>query len=141
MDLRRWIGPGLGIVILIVFLISPPFEPLTPLGMKASGVLLFTIVWWITVGVGYPSLLGLALLALTGVMTPKAVGIQTNGAVTLIAEALSALMTIPALPQPYVPADSVSDDILSELPEEFPVVVSHVACLPDAGRMARIGHL
>lgn len=73
MNLRRWLGPGLGIVILIVFLISPPIEPLTPLGMKASGVLLFTIVWWITVGVGYPSLLGLALLALTGVMTPKAV--------------------------------------------------------------------
>jgi len=40
--------------------------------MKTIGVFLFTIIWWITVGISYPSLICIALLAMTGVMTPKA---------------------------------------------------------------------
>ncbi len=71
MTIRRWIGPGLGVVALLVFLLLPPLEPLTSLGMKVVGVFLFTIIWWVTVGTGYPSILCLVLLALTGVMTPK----------------------------------------------------------------------
>ncbi|MFC1899666.1 SLC13 family permease [Chloroflexota bacterium] len=73
MNNTRWIGPGLGIAALIVFLILPPIEPLTAMGMRAIGILLFTIIWWATVSIGYPSLLCLALLAMTGVMTPTAV--------------------------------------------------------------------
>ena len=69
----RWIGPGLGVVALSIFLLLPPLEPLTPLGMKVVGIFLFTIIWWATVGIGYPSLLCIALMALTGVMTPEAV--------------------------------------------------------------------
>ena len=68
----RWIGPGLGVVALFVFLLLPPFDLLTPMGMKVVGIFLFTIIWWVTVGIGYPSILCLVFLALTGVTTPKA---------------------------------------------------------------------
>ncbi|MFC1896999.1 SLC13 family permease [Chloroflexota bacterium] len=67
---KQWIGPGLGVAILFVFLLLPPLEPLTTLGMKVVGIFLFTIIWWATVGIGYPSLLCIALMALAGVMTP-----------------------------------------------------------------------
>ena len=63
----------MGFGVLLLFLLLPPFEPLTVLGMKVVGIFLFTIIWWATVGIGYPSLLCIALLALTGAMTPKAV--------------------------------------------------------------------
>lgn len=66
----QWIGPGVGTIILLVFLLLPPLEPLTALGMKAVGIFLFTIVWWATVGIGYPSLLCIVLLVATGVLTP-----------------------------------------------------------------------
>ncbi|MFC1899665.1 SLC13 family permease [Chloroflexota bacterium] len=69
---KRWIGPLLGIIILTIFLVLPPAEPLTAIGMKAIGVLLFTVVWWVTVGVGYPSLICIGLLAITGVRSPEA---------------------------------------------------------------------
>ncbi len=66
----RWIGPGAGVAVLVAFLLLPPLEPLTALGMKTAGIFLFTIIWWATVGIGYPSLICIALLAVTGVMTP-----------------------------------------------------------------------
>ncbi len=69
----QWIGAGLGIVILGVFLLLPPLEPLTELGMKTVGVFLCTIMWWIFVDTAFSSFLCIALLALTGVMTPTAV--------------------------------------------------------------------
>lgn len=69
----QWIGVVLGVLVLIIFLLLPPFEPITRLGMKAVGVLLFTILWWVFVDTGFSSLLAIALLALTEVMTPKEV--------------------------------------------------------------------
>ncbi|MBA7677583.1 Sodium-dependent dicarboxylate transporter SdcS [subsurface metagenome] len=70
---KWWLAPGLMVVVLSVFLLLPPVEPLTSLGMKVIGIFLFTIIGWALLGIGYPSLLCIALLALTGVMTPKAV--------------------------------------------------------------------
>ncbi len=61
------------VVVLFVFLLLPPLEPLTAVGMKVAGIFLFTIIGWIFLGLGYPSILCVALLALTGVMTPEAV--------------------------------------------------------------------
>ena len=65
-------GPLLGLALLAYFLLVPPWEPLTAAGMRAIGVFLFTIIWWSTVGITYPSLLCLVLLVLTGVMSPAA---------------------------------------------------------------------
>jgi sodium-dependent dicarboxylate transporter 2/3/5 len=41
--------------------------------MKTIGVFLFTVSWWLAVGVGFPSLVCIALLAATGVMASKEV--------------------------------------------------------------------
>ena len=76
---KWWIGPGLGMVILFFFLLRPPLEPLTDLGMKGVGIFLFTIIWWATVGIGYPSLICIALIALTGIMTPNEVFAASYG--------------------------------------------------------------
>lgn len=77
--IKKWLGPLLGTLGLIVFLLLPPIEPLTPLGMKVVGILLFTAIWWATVSIGYPSILCLVLIALTGVMTPNQVFAASYG--------------------------------------------------------------
>ncbi len=53
---KAWIIPVLGVLILLFFLVSPPIAPLTKLGMKVVGIFLFTVIWWVSVGVGYPSI-------------------------------------------------------------------------------------
>lgn len=58
-------------VVLSVFLLLPPLETLTSMGMKVVGIFLFTIIGWVFVGIGYPSLLCIALFVVTGVMTPS----------------------------------------------------------------------
>lgn len=75
----RWLGPGIGVILLLVFLLLPPLGPLTPLGMKVVGIFLFTIIWWATVSISYPSLICIALLVLTGVMTPKVAFAASTG--------------------------------------------------------------
>lgn len=70
---NQWIGAGLGVVVLLIFLLLPPFEPLTPLGMKVLGVFLFTVLWWVSVDLAFSSFLCLALFALTGIMAPNEV--------------------------------------------------------------------
>ena len=68
-----WLAPAASIVLLSVFLLLPPIEPLTPFGMKVVGIFLFTVVMWVFVGIGYPSLVCIALFAALGVMMPKVV--------------------------------------------------------------------
>ncbi|MDD4877215.1 MAG: SLC13 family permease, partial [Dehalococcoidales bacterium] len=79
MNFRKWIGPGIGVGILLTFLILPPIEPLTAFGMKILGIFSCTVIWWITVGIGYPSFLCLALLAATGAMTSEDVFAASMG--------------------------------------------------------------
>ena len=57
MRVKSWITPGLMVVVLSVFLLLPPLEPLTTVGMKVVGIFLFTIIGWIFLGIGYPSIL------------------------------------------------------------------------------------
>jgi len=65
------IGAGLGIALLIIFLVLPPLSPLTLLGMKTIGVFLCTVCFWVFVDTAFSSLLCIALLALTGVLSPN----------------------------------------------------------------------
>lgn len=71
MKFKSWITPLIGVFLFFFFLLYPPIAPLTELGMKVVGIFLFTVVWWVSVGVGYPSILSVLLLALTGVMKPN----------------------------------------------------------------------
>jgi solute carrier family 13 (sodium-dependent dicarboxylate transporter), member 2/3/5 len=67
----QWIGAGLGIALLIIFMVLPPMAPLTSLGMKTIGVFLSTICFWVVIDTAFSSLLCIALLAITGVLTPN----------------------------------------------------------------------
>ena len=69
---KWWLAPSLMVVVLLPFMLLPPVEPLTAIGMRAIGVFLFTIIGWMTIGTGYSSLLCVALFAIAGVMTPAA---------------------------------------------------------------------
>ncbi len=60
------------VAVLLVFMLLPPLEPMTPLGMKVVGIFLFTVIGWVFLGIGYPSMLCIALLVVTGTMTPEA---------------------------------------------------------------------
>jgi sodium-dependent dicarboxylate transporter 2/3/5 len=71
MRFKSYFAPGLMSAVLVVFLLLPPFEPLTAVGMRAVGVFLFTVIGWMTIGTGYPSLFCVILFPLIGVMTPK----------------------------------------------------------------------
>ena len=66
-----WSAPLLAVIVLSVFLMIPPIEPLTGMGMKVVGLFFFTVVLWVFVGIGYPSLIALALFIALGVMSPK----------------------------------------------------------------------
>lgn len=68
---KAWILPGIGVILFLLSLIIAPVEPLTPLGMKAIGVFLFTVIWWSTVGTGVSSILAIILIILTGIMPYK----------------------------------------------------------------------
>ncbi|MFH0847011.1 MAG: SLC13 family permease [Chloroflexota bacterium] len=67
---KRWIWPGLGVLLLLIFLLLSPIKPITSLGMKVVGIFLFTIVWWATVGRGFTSIMAIVLFAVFGVMKP-----------------------------------------------------------------------
>lgn len=68
---KDWILPGIGVLFFLLFLFLPPAEPLTPIGMKAIGIFIFTVLWWSTVGMGVSSVLAVLLLIMTGVMSYK----------------------------------------------------------------------
>lgn len=70
MRVRSWIAPIIGVILLVVFCIIPPVAPLTVIGMRAIGIFIFTIIWWATVSIGYPSMICISLFVILGVMTP-----------------------------------------------------------------------
>jgi sodium-dependent dicarboxylate transporter 2/3/5 len=63
-------GFVLGVLVLFLFLVLSPIEPISTDGMRVTGVLLFIIIWWVTQPVGMPlaSILGVTLLVLTGAL-------------------------------------------------------------------------
>lgn len=56
---------------LIAFLVLPPMDPITALGMKRLGLLGFALIWWVGAGfpLAIPTLAALALGVLTGALT------------------------------------------------------------------------
>ena len=67
---KRAIGLFLGPICFVVFLLSPPWEHVTPTGMRTLAVFSLAIVWWITEAIPIPatSLLMLPLLVICGIL-------------------------------------------------------------------------
>lgn len=62
---------ALGALWLAVFLVLPPLDPVTALGMKRIGLLGFALIWWVGSGLplAVPTVAALALGVLTGALT------------------------------------------------------------------------
>ncbi len=69
MGKREYIHLGIMLIIMAVFWVLQPIEPLTEVGMKVLGVFLAGCWGWSTCGVLWPSILCICALPLTGVAT------------------------------------------------------------------------
>ena len=61
-----YINSIITIAIMVLFGMLPPFSPVTEIGMKVIGIFLGMVYGWITVGMGWPSILGLIMLGMSG---------------------------------------------------------------------------
>ena len=70
MTRSKWIGFVLGLGALVLFATLPPLDPITAKGMWVVGIVLFTIIWWITSPVPLPvtSVFCVSLLVLSGAL-------------------------------------------------------------------------
>lgn len=72
------------IILIFGFGFLPPLSPITPIGMKILGIFLGLLYGWTTVGLIWPSLLGMIALGLTGIMTTKDVFLNGFGSDTTL---------------------------------------------------------
>lgn len=67
-----YVHSAICIAIMLLFRFVPPIAPITELGMNVLGIFLGMIYGWLTVGMAWPSLFGITLLGLTGMMSTSA---------------------------------------------------------------------
>lgn len=67
-DQRYYLHSLIGLCIMFLFGLLPPFGPLTPFGMKMLGILIALIYLWSFVEMGWPCLVGMVAYLLTGHM-------------------------------------------------------------------------
>lgn len=67
-DIKWYMHTTVVFVFVFGFGILPPFEPITPIGMKIAGIFIGVIYGWSTVGMIWPSILGFIALGLSGAM-------------------------------------------------------------------------
>ncbi|MEE0435087.1 MAG: hypothetical protein UDB11_06755 [Peptococcaceae bacterium] len=63
---KYYIHSFIGVAIMIIFALLPTFGPLTPIGMRVIGIFIGMCYLWSTVGMLWPSLLGIAALIMSG---------------------------------------------------------------------------
>ncbi len=86
---KYFIHSFIGILLMFGFGFIPPFEPLTPLGMKYIGILLGLIYLWSLVEMLWPSILALVAVVLTGQLSGAAITPKAFGGDTIILVILS----------------------------------------------------
>lgn len=88
---RHILGILSGPVVFLLFLCLPPFEGLSPLGMKCLAAALWIILWWMTGAfpIALTSLFSIVLYSLLGVMKPLAAfGFMGNPSIILLLGAM-----------------------------------------------------
>lgn len=88
-----WIHVAIGVVVMVLFcFVLPAPDPITPLGMKVVGIFLAMVYWWSSIEALWPSVLGLALLGLSGigdaVLGANFAGTMANGSIPLMGAVL-----------------------------------------------------
>lgn len=67
-DLKYWIHAGIGLAFMLLFPLLGPFEPVTLVGMRIMGIFIGMVYLWSALDSIWPSLLGLLLIALSGLL-------------------------------------------------------------------------
>lgn len=75
-DKKFYINTVIGLIIIILFWVIPPFGSITKVGMRCLGTFIGMIYLWSTVGALWPSLLGIVLLGLSGIGGEGAAGFK-----------------------------------------------------------------
>lgn len=63
---KYYIHSVIGVAIMILFCLLPAYDPITPIGMRVIGIFIGMCYLWTTVDMIWPSVLGVAALALSG---------------------------------------------------------------------------
>ncbi len=75
----QWVNSAITIAIMFLFRFLPAPAPLTPMGMGVLGAFIGVIYGWITIGMFWPSILGLVSIGLTGYTTVKGAFLEGFG--------------------------------------------------------------
>ena len=63
---KYYVHSVIGVAIMILFCLLPAYDPITPIGMRVIGIFIGMCYLWTTVDMIWPSVLGIAALALSG---------------------------------------------------------------------------
>lgn len=97
-NLKMLIHSAIGIAFMILFPLLPPFEPITEVGMRILGIFIGMVYLWSTLSSIWPSLLGIILMGLSGIVEQtgyagiKEVALQAFGAETVLVVLLSMVL-------------------------------------------------
>lgn len=78
-DVGYYANSAISIVIMVGFGFLPPWEPITPLGMRLLGIFVGALWAWSTIGLLWPSLLVMLLMGFAGYTTVADVFLQGFG--------------------------------------------------------------
>lgn len=78
-NMKTYIHTVIGLCFMLLFPLLPPIQPITEIGMTIVGIFIGLIYLWTTVSRTWPSLLGLALIGISGFAGPGYAGMQAVG--------------------------------------------------------------
>lgn len=78
-NIKTYIHTAIGLAFMLLFPLLPPIHPITEIGMTIVGIFIGLIYLWTTVSRTWPSLLGLALIGISGFAGPGYAGMQAVG--------------------------------------------------------------
>ena len=64
-DVKYWVHTVIGLLLMFGIQFIPPIEPITEIGMQLGGIFIGAIYLWSTVGIFWPSLLGIIAVGFT----------------------------------------------------------------------------
>ena len=67
-NVKMLIHSAIGLAFMLLFPLLPPFEPITPVGMRILGIFIGMVYLWSTLNSIWPSILGIILMGLSGIV-------------------------------------------------------------------------
>lgn len=83
-DYLYYLNSAISLIIMVGFGFLPPFDPITPVGMKLVGIFIGALWAWSTIGLLWPSLVAMLLMGFSGYATVTEVMLQGFGSSTTL---------------------------------------------------------